>query len=146
MDDDYSNINGINYQRKLLQEDQYDPFKITFYLNNKGVLYGFTALGETGFVRYGLDIVAAGVSALIINTINSVRFLTKEIVEVDLERNFAKCILPNAKKNKRYKKGVLLLESLRMGIYSIQESYGDKFVTIEEVQDGGSKSVFSIFK
>lgn len=94
----------IDFQRSFLEESDYDPFVITFYLNNKGVLYGFTATGETGFMRYGLDIIAAGVSVLIINTINSIRLLTNEIAEVELERNFAKCILPNAKRGRVVKK------------------------------------------
>ncbi|MGC5323982.1 ribosomal-processing cysteine protease Prp [Brevibacillus sp. SYSU BS000544] len=146
MDDINSFFDEIDFQREILGEDAYDPFVITFYLNNKGVLYGFTASGETGFMRYGLDIIAAGVSILIINTINSIRSLTNEIAEVELERNFAKCILPNAKRNKSCKEGVLLLESLKMGVYSIQESYGTKFVTIVEIQEERRKNLFHIFK
>lgn len=136
----------IDFQRELLEDGEYDPFVITFYLNNKSTLYGFSASGETGFMQYGLDIIAAGVSVLIINTINSIRLLTTEIVEVELERNFAKCILPNVKRNKSCKEGVLLLESLKMGIYSIQESYGTKFVTIVEIQEERRNNLFGIFK
>ncbi|PUA39944.1 hypothetical protein C8Z91_05410 [Paenibacillus elgii] len=46
------------------------------------------AVGETGFSQYGLDIVAAGVSALIINTVNSLRLLTDETTEDESGEGF----------------------------------------------------------
>lgn len=138
--------NEIELLRKQIHDDSYEPFKIIFYFNNKEVLYGFTASGETGFSQYGFDIIAAAVSALVINTMNSLRLLTKEVVDYELRRNYAKCILPNARRNKGSKEGLVLLESLRMGISSIQESYGDKFVIIMEPREEKKSSIFSIFE
>lgn len=114
--------NEILIQRELIDQDIYDPFKIEFYINSKGVIYGFNAIGETGFTQYGLDIIAAGVSTLIINTINSVRLLTNEVIKNEVRRNYAKCILPNLRNNKGTKERTVLLQSLRLGIESIQES------------------------
>ncbi|MNC18385.1 hypothetical protein D3C75_662860 [compost metagenome] len=67
--------------QRLMLDDERDPFVIRFYFNNKSSLYGFIANGETGFTQYGLDIIAAGVSALIINTIHSLQHLTKDEIE-----------------------------------------------------------------
>jgi uncharacterized protein len=137
----------IEIQREIIDQDIYDPFKIEFYVNNNGVIYGFNAMGETGFTQYGLDIVAAGVSTLVINTINSIRLLTNEVIEDEIRRNYAKCILPNMRKNKGSKEGAILLRSLRLGIESIQESYGDKYVMIIELKEEHKKSsLFSLFK
>lgn len=76
----------IEFQRLMLDEER-EPFVIRFYFNNKSTLYGFIANGETGFTQYGLDIIAAGVSALIINTIHSLKHLTNDDVEADIQRN-----------------------------------------------------------
>jgi uncharacterized protein YsxB (DUF464 family) len=140
-------LEGIELQRRILDEEEiYDPFKIIFYFNNKDVLYGFNATGETGFSQYGLDIIAAAVSTLILNTINCLRLLTDEIVEDEVRRNYAKCILPNLKNNKGSKEGRILLRSLMLGIESVQESYGEKYVIIIESKEEKKNSIFNIFK
>ena len=45
---------------------------ITFFQNCEGKQLGFSSLGHAGYADAGLDIVCAGVSALVINTINSI--------------------------------------------------------------------------
>ncbi|WP_248924053.1 ribosomal-processing cysteine protease Prp [Paenibacillus hamazuiensis] len=139
-------IREIDFQRRIISDEGYEPFKIVFYYNGKNVLFGFNAHGETGFSQYGLDIVAAGVSTLIINTINSLRLLTNEPVEAEIKRNYAKCILPNLRNNKLSKEAHILLKSLKMGIESIQENYGEKYVLIEELREENKGSIFNIFK
>jgi uncharacterized protein YsxB (DUF464 family) len=134
----------IEYQKSMIHDDSYEAFKIIFYFNSKEALYGFTASGETGFSQYGFDIIAAAVSTLVINTINSLRLLTNEVIDYEIKRNFAKCILSNAKRNKGSKEGLVLLESLRMGITSIQDSYGDKFVEIIESREEKKHGIFNI--
>ncbi|GMX65509.1 hypothetical protein Elgi_47800 [Paenibacillus elgii] len=139
-------IRGIEIQKEIIEEESYNPFEIEFYYNHKGILFGFKAVGETGFSQYGLDIVAAGVSALTINTVNSLRLLTDEKTEDEVQRNYIKCILPNLKKNKGSKEGIILLRALRLGVRSIQETYGDKYVTIVEIREEKKSSIFKIFK
>lgn len=139
-------VRGIEIQKEIMEEESYNPFIIEFYYNHKGILFGFKAVGETGFSQYGLDIVAAGVSALTINTVNSLRLLTDEKTEDEVQRNYIKCILPNLKKNKGNKEGIILLRALRLGVRSIQETYGDKYVTIVEIREEKRSSIFKIFK
>lgn len=141
------NDKDIEIQRSILLEEESEPFIIRFYFNNKSTLYGFVAYGETGFTQYGLDIMAAGVSALIINTIHSLKHLTKDDVEADMQRNYSKCILPDLQtKNRGSKEAKTLLKSLEMGMHSIQNTYGEKHITLEKIYEKQKKGLFKIFQ
>ncbi|OCT13861.1 hypothetical protein A8709_20015 [Paenibacillus pectinilyticus] len=101
-------------------------------------MYGFVARGETGFTQYGLDIIAAGVSSLVINTVNSVNSvqqLTNDQVDSEVKRNFTKFILPKLQDNNGSREAIVLLQSLKLGIHSIQNTYGQKYITIEEIKE-----------
>ncbi|OWR32297.1 hypothetical protein CDO73_01425 [Saccharibacillus sp. O23] len=140
------NDEDIEIQKSILEGER-EPFIFRFYFNNKSILYGFVAKGETGFTQYGLDIIAAAVSALIINTIHSLKHLTKDNVEADMQRNYSKCILPDLKtKNRGSKEAKTLLKSLEMGMYSIQNTYGEKYITIEKIYEEQKISRFKIFQ
>lgn len=58
------NEEDIEKQKSILEEER-EPFIVRFYFNNKSTLYGFVAYGRTGINQYGLNIIAAGVSALV---------------------------------------------------------------------------------
>ncbi len=49
--------------------------KITIFRNHDGEYLGFDCLGHAGYADEGEDIVCAGISALVINTINSIGLL-----------------------------------------------------------------------
>ena len=49
--------------------------EITRIKNEQGENVGFRCYGHAGFARHGKDIVCAAVSALVLNTINSICFL-----------------------------------------------------------------------
>ncbi|WP_018886361.1 ribosomal-processing cysteine protease Prp [Paenibacillus massiliensis] len=105
------------------------------------------ASGETGFTQYGLDIIAAGVSALIINTMHSLEYLTEELMEADLQKNYCKCILPDLQtKNRGSKEATVLLQSLEIGIHSLQNTYGEKLITIEKIYEKQKAGLFKLFK
>ncbi|WP_171635655.1 ribosomal-processing cysteine protease Prp [Paenibacillus plantarum] len=129
--------NEIEIQRSIIdyETEEYNPFVVTFYYNSKNILYGFVARGETGFTQYGLDIIAAGVSALVINTVNSVQQLTNDHVDSEVKRNFTKFILPKLQDNNGSREAIVLLQSLKLGIHSIQNTYGQKYITIEEIRE-----------
>ena len=46
--------------------------EVTVYQNTDGKKIGFSSVGHAGYDEYGHDIVCAGVSALVINCINSI--------------------------------------------------------------------------
>ncbi len=83
--------------------------------------------GHSGYSKYGEDIVCAAVSALAINTVNSIQELTNDVIEVEYknEGGFLSCILSNSKGNNNSKEALILLRSLELGITSIQKDYKD---------------------
>lgn len=128
--DESQNKQDIEYQRNILDEEEKEPFIITFLINPKNEIFGFEAKGTTGFIQYGFDIIAAAVSILTINTVNAINDFTGDEPEVEMKRNYMKCII-----NKRLsRESRVLLETLRLGVQSIQNTYGEKHLTIEEIK------------
>ena len=50
--------------------------KITIYQNQSGKYERLHCIGHAGFAKAGEDIVCAGISALVINTLNAIEKLT----------------------------------------------------------------------
>ena len=107
--------------------------KITIFRNHDGEYLGFDCLGHAGYADEGEDIVCAGISVLVINTINSIEKLTDVIPKVssDEETGMISCRIEKYKR----KDIQLLLQSLSIGLLSIQETYGQEFIKVffEEV-------------
>ena len=60
--------------------------KITIFRNRDNEFLGFECLGHAGYAEEGEDIVCAGISALVINTVNSLGLYTKDAFSTDLRR------------------------------------------------------------
>ncbi len=107
--------------------------KVTFYQDAEEKLIGFRSEGHSGYAEEGEDIVCAGISVLVINTINSIEKLTGVIPELssDEETGLISCRMEEYKR----KDIQLLLQSLCIGLLSIQETYGQEFIKVffEEV-------------
>jgi uncharacterized protein len=107
--------------------------KVTVYQDAEENLIGFRSEGHSGYAEAGEDIVCAGISVLVINTINSIEKLTDAIPELasDEELGMIFCRIENYKR----KDVQLLLQSLSIGLLSIQETYGQEFIKVffEEV-------------
>ncbi len=95
---------------------------------NNDIITGFEISGHSGYAEEGSDIVCAAVSALSINTVNSVECLTDDLII---------CSEPDACEgslifsvSEPSEKTVLLFDSLECGLKSIVESYGKKFLKI----------------
>lgn len=130
----------IKFQKEILDKDKRDPFIITF-LGSNDEIFGFEARGATGFFQYGYDIIAASVSSLSINTANSIRFFTDDEPEIEMSNNYLKCVI----NNRVSKESKLLLKSLKLGMRSIQDSYGEKYVQIEKFHSKRNKRFFRLF-
>ncbi|MGM0884046.1 MAG: ribosomal-processing cysteine protease Prp [Bacillota bacterium] len=128
--DKYDIDKEIELQRTILNEEETDPFIITFLINTQNDIYGFIAKGTTGFVQYGFDIIASAVSTLTVNTVHSINSFTDDNPDFEITKNYVKCII-NGKISRESK---LLLKSIRLGMQTIQNSYGEKFITIEEIK------------
>ena len=93
--------------------------EITFYQTETGEFTGFRAEGHAGYAESGEDIVCAALSALIINTINSVNELTEDELDADIDEEEgyidASFFEPSGEQAQ------LLIKSLALGITNMAE-------------------------
>ena len=106
--------------------------RITFYQDGNSRLTGFDCRGHAGFQESGKDIVCAGISALVINCINSVEVLTDALfsAETDETDGMIRFRITSGADDKTE----LLLRSLLNGLTQMEEDY-NRFldVIIKEV-------------
>ena len=79
----------------------------------------------------GYDIVCAAVSALMINTANSLEQLTEDPLTIDEnmeEDGYLRIAVPGDCSDAAR----LLMDSLRLGLQSVAQSYGDEYISIQE--------------
>ena len=89
--------------------------KITIFRNHDGEYLGFDCLGHAGYADEGEDIVCAGISALVINTINSIGLFT------EIRLRFTSPAGHDAG---------LLMQSLVLGLQGIQNTYGNDYIIL----------------
>lgn len=99
--------------------------KVNLYYNNMDNLWKFDVSGHAGYANHGQDIVCAGVSMIVINTINSIETFTNGqiVIENDEDLGLIKCLCLNVKNNEEPKDVILLLNSMVLGLESIQNEY-----------------------
>lgn len=102
--------------------------RTTVFRNRNGQYIGFDCIGHAGFAKAGEDIVCAGVSVLIINTINSISCFTKEKFDTDSDEETGKISLhfhhPAGHDAELY------MKSLVLGLQGIQNHYGARYITL----------------
>ena len=98
--------------------------------NPEGDLYGYVISGHAGFGEEGFDIICSAVSVLAINTTNALETLLHLDLETDMRDGYLKVIIPSIKKGKKIKEAKLLLETFRLGLESIIESYGSGYMVL----------------
>lgn len=103
--------------------------RITIYRNKDNLYTGFDCVGHAGYADTGEDVVCAGVSALVINTINSIGCFTSEKFSLDTEEESGEIIfrLNAPSEHDSY----LLLQSMVLGLQGIMNQYGDSFITLD---------------
>jgi len=102
--------------------------KIKVFKNKYGKYIGFHSSGHALYADYGNDIVCASVSVLMINLINSIEVLTEDRFKLEIheEGGDLKLMLNNGCSGK----SLLLLDSCMLGIRSVADEYGDKYIKI----------------
>ena len=94
-----------------------------------GGVIGFYVSGHAGFSESGTDIVCAGVSALVINCMNSIEKFSE--TKFDLIQNEKDGIIDFTCKQPLDDRAVLLLKSMLFGVKEIQDTYGNEYVTLK---------------
>ena len=98
-------------------------------LMSKGKYKGFSLSGHAEYARFGKDIVCAAVSMLTNNVFNSIERLTEDEFTGYADEKKAEFSLnfvdePSHDAN-------LLVDSFRLGIESIADAYGSKYVSVK---------------
>ena len=91
----------------------------------------FSSKGHAGYAEAGEDIVCAAVSALVINTVNSLEKFTEEKFRLKEGDGLVSVVF----EGKMTGKGRLLMDSLLLGLTEIESDYNNQYlrVNIEEV-------------
>ena len=99
------------------------------FLMSKGKYKGFSLSGHAEYARFGKDIVCAAISMLTNNVFNSIERLTEDEFTGYADDKKAEFSLnfvdePSHDAN-------LLVDSFRLGIESIADAYGSKYVSVK---------------
>jgi uncharacterized protein YsxB (DUF464 family) len=97
--------------------------------NSQGQIYGFRAL------NHGNDIVCAGVSTLVFNTLNSIEAFTEETMSVDKPKEgsgYVELYLPDIEAGRDNRDVCLLLSSMLLGIENIRNQFPSQ-ITVEDL-------------
>ncbi|MGN6713552.1 hypothetical protein SAMN02745136_00186 [Anaerocolumna jejuensis DSM 15929] len=97
---------------------------LSVYKDADGKITGFRSTGHAGFAESGQDIVCAAVSALVINTVNSIETFTSDTFDLKEEEGMIDFRIVSKPCNE----STLLLNSLFLGINGIREDYGKKYI------------------
>ena len=98
----------------------------TVVKNSKGY-ESFTCSGHAGFMKKGRDIVCSAISVLTINTANSIMTLTDSKISVNENDGFLSWTFEDVPTDD----AKLLMDSLLIGLRSIEEEYTKKYLTLE---------------
>ncbi|UWP59618.1 ribosomal-processing cysteine protease Prp [Ruminococcus gauvreauii] len=99
--------------------------EITIFVNNNRCI-GIESKGHAGYGAHGNDIVCAAVSALTINTLNSIETFTEDDFEGGQDDGYLEFHLTQPVSDRAQ----LLLDSLVLGLREIRKNYGNKFIEI----------------
>ena len=102
---------------------------ITIFRDKNQNVLGFDCVGHAGFASFGQDIVCAGISILVQNTINSIQAYTEEGFSCEADEksgdiHFHFSDIPEHD-------AALLIDSMILGLQGIQSSYGKKFLRLQ---------------
>ena len=87
----------------------------------------FECKGHAGYMRKGKDIVCSAISMLTINAANSIMTLTDTKINVNENDGFLSWTFGSAPDER----AALLMDSLILGLKSIEEEYDNKYLKLE---------------
>lgn len=87
----------------------------------------FISRGHAGYAEEGQDIICAAVSALVINTVNSLETLTHDRISVKEKDGFVSFSFTEPVSEG----GALLMDSLVLGLTEIENSYSKKYLKVK---------------
>ena len=101
---------------------------ITILQDHEDVV-GFHCIGHSGYAEAGSDIICAGVSALVINTINSIEAFTDATYQIDTEAETG--LIDFRLDQSADHDTALLMKSMILGLQGIQSDYGNAYIILD---------------
>ena len=99
------------------------------FKKEQGQYKSFQIEGHAEYAEEGEDIICAAVSALVINTINSIEQFTEDTFTCDCQDGMIKSWeFPSDVSEAT----ALLMDSLRHGLQNVEKSYGETYIQIKE--------------
>ncbi|MDE6889524.1 MAG: ribosomal-processing cysteine protease Prp [Eubacterium sp.] len=107
--------------------------KITIFQNRKKQYTGLSCIGHAGYADAGEDIVCAGVSVLVINTLNAIEAFTGDAFDAETDQESGRITASFHRPAGHDAK--LLLDTMVLGLQEIQDRYGTAYsiLTFKEV-------------
>ncbi|HWT74230.1 MAG TPA: ribosomal-processing cysteine protease Prp [Mobilitalea sp.] len=105
---------------------------VSIYKNAENLITGFKMSGHANYSKRGKDVVCAAVSALVINTINSIENFTSD--QFHLDEDEKKGIMEFHVVSPISSNSNLLLSSLALGLQGIVEVYSEKYIMLTQVK------------
>ena len=107
--------------------------KTTIIKDSSSGYRGFRFIGHAGYDEYGKDIVCAAASVLAQNTVNSIETFTEDKFRCQVDEK--KGMLTFRFTGPASEESKLLMDSMVLGLTSIEETYGSQYIKIlfEEV-------------
>lgn len=103
---------------------------VTIYDNAEGQYIGFIFQGHADYAEAGQDIVCAGVSALLINTVNAIETFAGDTFRYR-EHEGEDTVTFILTSHPISEKAELLLKSLVLGLQGIEHDYGKQYLKLE---------------
>ena len=100
---------------------------VTIYRNENQII-GFRCSGHSGYADSGSDIICAGVSALVINTINAIETFLKIPFQLETEAGSG---LIDFRLEQTGHDTELLLRTMVLGLKGIQKDYGNEYIILD---------------
>ncbi len=97
---------------------------VTIYKNSSQQYTGFSVEGHAGYADEGFDIICSAVSALAVNAVNSLEAFTEDDFAAEESNGFLTCSFSGILSEK----GVLLVDSMVLGLTDIQNNYGKQYI------------------
>ena len=102
--------------------------KVNVLSDSDGNYLGIEMKGHSGYAEHGKDIICASASALALNMANSVETFTEDGFEGSVEEETGQFLFRFTGDISTESK--LLMKSLVLGLQSISDSYGEKYIKI----------------
>ena len=106
--------------------------RIQIFRTRDGRYRSFSCQGHTGYSEAGTDIVCAGVSAIVINTVNCLSDLLQENMEVEYDEDDG-VIICNFYSDLS-EKGAFLIDCMIHGLEWIQQQSGEEYLDYQIIE------------